>query len=313
MTTYLVTGGAGFIGSHIAETLLTLPDTEQVRVFDNFSTGHLSNLSTFQPEIALMEADLTDVEQVDQATAGVDIIFHLAAQISVPYSVEAPLFTNQVNTVGTLNLLEAAKRHGVKRIVLSSTCAIYGNEPTLPKHESMPPLPLSPYAVSKLAAEGYCLNYMAHTDLEAVVLRYFNVYGPRQSPASDYAGVISFFADRLQSNQPVTIYGDGEQARDFVFVADVVQANIRAAHTPEAAGHIFNIGTEKPTTINQLYRTLAHLLGVETEPNYGPPRQGDIRLSYADATLAGKHLAWEASVPLIDGLRATIESLKKST
>lgn len=309
MTHYLVTGGAGFIGSHVVDTLLKQQQTRKVTVLDNLSTGNRSNLQAVWSDIEFIEGDITSLDQVQQAGQGVDIILHLAAQVSVPLSVENPVITNQINTVGTLNLLEAARTNGVKRIVLSSTCAIYGDEPTLPKKESMAPVPQSPYAVSKLAAEGYCLNYMAHHNLEAVILRYFNVYGPRQSPSSAYAGVISLFVDRLQAKQPITIYGDGGQSRDFVYVSDVAWANYLAAHSPTAPGHILNIGTGTATTIVDLYEHLAQSLDVASKPIFADARLGDVYLSYADTSLADKHLGWEASVPLTTGLQATITAL----
>ena len=309
MTRYLVTGGAGFIGSHLVEALLRDPETTQVRVLDNLSTGRLDNLAAVEAGIEFVEGDLNQKALLADAAQGVDLIYHLAAQVSVPLSVEDPLLTNEINTVGTLNLLEAARANKVKRLVFSSTCAVYGDEPTLPKLESMPLLPLSPYAVSKLAAEGYCLNYMAHHGIEAVILRYFNVYGPRQLPSSAYAGVISLFVDRLLAEKPVTIYGDGQQARDFVYVTDIVQANLLAGQRSSAVGQIFNIGTGRPSTINALYRTVSGLLEVDAAPQYGPPRAGDVRLSYADASLAQAHLGWQAAVPLSNGLAQTISTM----
>lgn len=309
MTQYLVTGGAGFIGSHLVEALLKEPDTTCVRVFDNLSTGRLDNLAGVEGRIEFVEGDLTQQKALTEATQEIDIIYHLAAQVSVPLSVEDPLTTNEINTVGTLNLLAAARASGVKRLVFSSTCAVYGDEPTLPKQEMMSLFPLSPYAVSKLAAEGYCLSYMAHYGLETVILRYFNVYGPRQQPSSAYAGVISLFIDRLLAEKPVTIYGDGEQARDFVYVTDVARANLLAGQSRSAIGHILNIGAGLPTTINTLYKTVSQLLEVDLPPQYGPSRAGDVRLSYADAGLAQHHLGWQAGVSLANGLAQTISAM----
>jgi UDP-glucose 4-epimerase len=309
MTQYLVTGGAGFIGSHLVEALLKEPDTTRVRVFDNLSTGRLDNLAGVEANIEFIEGDLNQQEALAEATQEIDIVYHLAAQVSVPLSVEDPLTTNEINTVGALNLLEAARANRVKRLVFSSTCALYGDEPTLPKQETMPLFPLSPYAVSKLAAEGYCLNYMAHYGLETVILRYFNVYGPRQQPSSAYAGVISRFIDRLLAEKPVTIYGDGEQARDFVYVTDVARANLLAGQSRSAIGHILNIGAGLPTTINALYQTVSGLLEVNLPPQYGPPRAGDVRLSYADTRLAQHHLGWQADVSLANGLAQTISTM----
>jgi len=222
MTISLVTGGAGFIGSHIVETLLA--QEHQVRVLDNLSTGNLANLHHIQADIAFIEGDIRDSAVVQTSVEGVDLIFHCAAVVSVPQSMIDPVETERINTIGTLNLLRAAQSAQIKRFILSSTCAIYGNEPTLPKMETMFPQPKSPYAISKLAAEIYCQFFSQTTKLETVILRYFNVYGPHQDPSSAYSGVISTFVDKLQQGISPTIYGDGEQTRDFVYVTDVVMA-----------------------------------------------------------------------------------------
>ena len=306
MTTYLVTGGAGFIGSHLVEALLNRPDTKTVRVLDDLSTGHRHNLAPVMAKIQFMAGDLRDEACLAQAVAGVDIIFHLAAQVSVPKSMVDPLTTHAINATGTLKLLQAAQQAGVRRLVNTSTCAVYGDEPTLPKMETMRPEPKSPYAVAKLAAEGYCQHFTTYHHLETVTLRYFNVYGPRQDPSSAYSGIISILIDRLANDQPVTIYGDGEQTRDFVYVGDVVMANLLAAEQTNAAGKTFNIGTKQATSINQLYDLVSRLLDKPTKPTYGPAREGDIRHSWTDPQQAEQILGWRAETALIDGLREII-------
>ena len=284
MSLCLVTGGAGFIGSHLVEALLQ--QGQRVRVFDNLATGRLENLAPVRPHIEFVQGDIRDEAVVEQAMAGVELVFHLAALVSVPQSMARPHEAESINVVGTLNLLQAARAAGVRRLMLSSTCAIYGDEPTLPKIESMPPQPQSPYAISKLAAEQYCQLFAAAFGLETVVLRYFNVFGPRQDPASPYSGVISIFVERLSQGLPVTIFGSGEQTRDFVFVSDVVRANLLAAQAPEVAGQLFNIGTGRATSINQLFAQLRELCHYHGEPRYHPPRPGDVLHSYADASRA---------------------------
>ncbi|RME75172.1 MAG: SDR family oxidoreductase, partial [Chloroflexi bacterium] len=304
METCLVTGGGGFIGSHVVEALLERGFA--VRVLDNLSTGHRENLAAVQGRIEFIEGDIREPETAARAVDGVSLVFHLAAVVSVPWSMAHPLETEQVNTAGTLCLLEAAQKAGVRRLVFSSTCAVYGDDPTLPKTEAMPPAPVSPYAVSKLAAEGYCRIFAAALGLETVVLRYFNVFGPRQDPSSPYSGVISIFVDRLRRGQPVTIYGDGEQTRDFVYVGDVAQANLRAALAPDVSGQIFNIGTGRAVTVNHLFAVLSGLLNYPHPPRYEPPRAGDIRHSYADPSLARSRLGWSAQVAFEEGLRRLV-------
>lgn len=300
MTTYLVTGGAGFIGSHLVEALVGRG--EQVRVLDNLSTGRLDNLAAVGRQIEFIQGDVGDAAAVQRAVAGAEVIFHLAAIVSVPHSMRQPVETELTNTVGTLNLLQAAKSAGARRLVLSSTCAIYGDEATLPKTEAMLPCPKSPYAVSKLAAEYYCQIFQEAFGLETVILRYFNVFGPRQDPSSPYSGVISIFVDRLAAGLTPTIFGDGQQTRDFVYVGDVVRANLQAATIPEATGQLFNIGTGRPTSINQLFEDLNHLFEVAAKPNYEPARPGDVVHSYADPSRAQTVLGWSAQVDLREGL-----------
>lgn len=308
MSTSLVTGGAGFIGSHLVDALVARGD--QVRVLDSLSTGHLENLAGVTDAVELLEEDVRDQAIVRRAVADVDTIFHLAAMVSVPESMAKPVEAELINAVGTLNLLNAARTAGVRRVVLSSTCAVYGDEPTLPKTESMPPAPKSPYAISKLAAEHYCHLFHEALGLETVVLRYFNVFGPRQDPSSVYSGVISIFVDKMLKGAAPFIYGDGEQTRDFVFVKDVVRANLLAAEVAGAAGKTFNIGAGRQVSINTLFDTLGGIVELDLDPVYKPSRPGDIRHSYADPTLAGEVLGWSPQVQLEAGLRQLVESVR---
>lgn len=307
MATCLVTGGAGFIGSHIVDALVARGDT--VRVLDNLATGCLKNLAGVREQIEFIEGSIQNKDTVQQAVAGVDFIFHLAAVVSVPQSMEEPEETELVNTIGTLILLQAAREHRTRRLVLSSTCAVYGDEPTLPKLEPMLPYPKSPYAVSKLAAEGYCQLFNESFGVETAILRYFNVFGPRQDPSSAYSGVISIFVDRMSQGRVPIIFGDGEQTRDFVFVSDVVQANLLAAETPGAAGQIFNIGKGHQISINHLYKSLARIFEIDSKPNYQPPRSGDIVHSYSNPAKAKSVLDWSAKVDFEEGLQQLTGSL----
>jgi UDP-glucose 4-epimerase len=304
----LVTGGAGFIGSHLVEALLARGDC--VRVLDNLSTGHLENLAGVQDKIELIEGDIRDDPVVQAALAGVDQVFHLAALVSVPESMAKPVETELINAVGALNILQAAKAAGVRRVILSSTCAVYGDEPTLPKTESSPSCPQSPYAISKLTAETYCRLFHHSFGLETVRLRYFNVFGPRQDPSSAYSGVISIFVDKLGTGAVPAIFGDGEQTRDFVFVEDVVQANLLAATVPQAPGHVFNIGSGRQVSINQLFAALCDIFDQDAKPAYSPPRPGDILHSYADPSLAHAVLGWSAHVSFEEGLRRLVDSTR---
>jgi UDP-glucose 4-epimerase len=306
MSISLVTGGAGFIGSHLVEALLA--QGHQVRVLDDLSTGRLENLSDVADRIDFIEGSVQDVAVINRTMADVALVFHLAAMVSVPKSMIEPLEAEFTNTVGALNVLTAAKAAGVRRLVFSSTCAIYGDEPTLPKTEIMLPQPKSPYAISKLAAENYCLLFNQAYNLETVVLRYFNIFGPRQDPSSPYSGVISIFVDKLAQGLVPTIFGDGEQTRDFVYVEDVVRANLLAAEIPEATGEIFNIGTGHPVSLNRLFEHLRHIFNCNQKPNYAPARAGDILQSYAAPTKAKRVLGWSAQVDFEAGLRRLAES-----
>jgi nucleoside-diphosphate-sugar epimerase len=307
MARCLVVGGAGFIGSHIVEALVERGDT--VRVLDDLSSGHRQNLAGVEEQIEFMPGSIMDEATVRRAAAGIDLIFHLAAMVSVPQSMEQPVKAEQINALGTLNVLLAARDSGARRVVFSSTSAVYGDEPTLPKLESMPPAPKSPYAISKLAAEQYCRLFTEAFGLETVVLRYFNVFGPRQDPSSAYSGVISIFADRMARGESVLIYGDGEQTRDFVFVTDVARANLLAAAQPQAAGQTFNIGAGRAVSINHLFRTMADIYRLEVSPRYQPSRSGDIRHSYCDPSPAQAGLGWAGQVDFETGLRRLTESL----
>jgi nucleoside-diphosphate-sugar epimerase len=309
MSICLVTGGTGFIGSHLVEALLIRGDT--VRVLDDLSSGQLENLSHIIDRIDFIEGNIRDSATVQQATTGVDFIFHLAALVSVPKSMAEPTEAELINAVGTLNLLNAAKAAGVQRLVLSSTCAVYGDDPTLPKTETMCPQPKSPYAISKLAAEYYCHIFNESFGLETVILRYFNIFGPRQDPSSAYSGVISIFVDKLSQGLAPIIFGNGQQTRDFVFVDDVVRANLLAAEAPKAAGEIFNIGTGRPISINQLFENLRHIFNRDLKPDYRPARTGDILHSYANPSRAKTVLGWQAQVDFEKGLKRLVETQLK--
>ena len=306
MKAALVTGGAGFIGSHIVDRLLA--DGCRVRVLDDFSTGHRENLAA-AGNIEIIEGDVGDPDTVTTAVDGVDVVFHEAAIASVPRTIEDPLGSQKTNYQGTLNVLEAARNASAKRVVFASSAAIYGDDPELPKTEDRPARPLSPYAVDKLASEYACQMYWRLFGLETVCLRYFNVYGPRQDPSSAYSGVISVFADRLQQGTQPTIYGDGEQTRDFIYIADVVAANIKAATEPGAAGDVFNVATGNKVSLNELLKVMAGLCGQESNPTYGEARPGDIRHSLANINKAVKQLNVEPGVALDTGLVSLLESL----
>ena len=310
MSVCLVTGGAGFIGSHLVEALLARGD--KVRVLDNLSTGYVVNLQPVINQIEFIKGDIQDKTAVQKAVSGVDFVFHLAAMVSVPQSMHQPLDAELMNAAGTLNLLQAASEAGVQCLALSSTCAVYGDEPTLPKVETMLPEPKSPYAVAKLAAEHYCRVFNESFNLNTVVFRYFNVFGPRQDPSSAYSGVISIFVDKLHQGIAPTIFGDGEQTRDFVYVADVVRANLLAVETEQAAGQVFNIGTGYQVSINQLFESLCGILGCDVQPNYAPPRVGDIVHSLSNPDRAKKILGWQSEVSLEEGLRHLVTDLKIS-
>jgi nucleoside-diphosphate-sugar epimerase len=302
----LVTGGAGFIGSHIVDHLLK--DGHEVIVLDDFSTGHRSNLSDNEA-LAIVEGDISNPDTVKENMAGIDWVFHKAAVASVPKTVNDPVGSSAVNYQGTLHLLEAARNNNIKRFVFASSAALYGDESTLPKVETMCPVTLSPYAVDKLASEFACGMYTKLYGLETVCLRYFNVYGPRQDPSSPYSGVISIFSDKLKNKETPTIFGDGEQTRDFVFVSDVVEANMKAVTTETGTGQYYNIATGKKITLNQLLETLCEIYNIEFNVNYENVRKGDIKESYAAVEKANSILKWNPSVELSQGLKLLCDSL----
>jgi UDP-glucose 4-epimerase len=301
---YLITGGAGFIGSHITDRLLA--DGHHVRILDNFSTGKHENIPVAE-HVEVIEGDVGNYDTVRASMEQVDFVFHEAAIASVPETVGNPLASERVNYRGTLNILEAARHAGVQRVMIACSAAVYGDLPELPKQEDMAVKPLSPYAVDKLASEHACQMYTYLYGLETVSLRYFNVFGPRQDPSSPYSGVISIFSDYLNQGKQPTIYGDGEQTRDFVYVSDVVEANIRAASAPAAAGKAINIATGGKLSINELLKAICTLKGQPFEPQYKPGRQGDIRHSRADISAAREYLDWQPEVAFEDGLRKLFE------
>lgn len=300
----LVTGGAGFIGSHVVDRLLA--DGHKVIVLDDFSTGHKENLA-YDARLEVVEGDIRDFDTVNECMQGVDWVFHKAAVASVPKTVNDPVGSSTVNYRGTLHILEAARRNNAKRVVFASSAALYGDEPTLPKVETMLPVTLSPYAVDKLASEYACGMYTRLYGLDTVSLRYFNVYGPRQDPSSPYSGVISIFADKLSQGVTPTIFGDGEQTRDFVFVSDVVEANMQAVTNEKPVGQVINIATGNKITLNDLLRTFCEIRDVEFKADYQQARQGDIKESYANIDRAAELLDWKASVGLNQGLRALLQ------
>ncbi|MFH1017879.1 MAG: SDR family oxidoreductase [Pseudomonadota bacterium] len=314
MSKCLVTGAAGFIGSHIAETLIRRGDP--VVVVDNLSTGrqrNLDHLKLLGGELEIMIGDLRDPEVCRKAVQGVEYVFHQAALGSVPKSVIDPLESHHSNVTATIQLLLACREAGVGRIVNAASSSAYGETPELPKRESMVPNPLSPYAVTKLAQEHYCHAFSASYRLETVSLRYFNVYGPRQDPDSQYAAVIPLFFKAFLAGKQPTIFGDGEQTRDFTYVADVVDANLKASQMKGARGEIFNIGGGKAVSINQLVRIQAGLVGVEARPVYAPPRPGDIKHSLADINRARSGLSFHPTTSLEVGLRKTLEWYRSSS
>ncbi len=303
----LVTGGAGFIGSHIVDRLLA--DGHEVVVLDDFSTGHRHNLPENNAALTIVEGDISNPDTVKKCMTGIDWVFHKAAVASVPKTVNDPVGSSAVNYQGTLNLLEAARNNNVRRFVFASSAALYGDEPTLPKIETMCPVTLSPYAVDKLASEFACGMYTKLYGLETVCLRYFNVYGPKQDPSSPYSGVISIFTDKLKNKATPTIFGDGEQTRDFVFVSDVVEANMKAIETEDGVGEYYNIATGNKITLNELLQTLCDIYKIEFNVNYGEARQGDIKESYAVIDKAIEKLKWKPEVELSQGLKLLCESL----
>jgi UDP-glucose 4-epimerase len=305
----LVTGGAGFIGSHIAERLLALG--HEVRVLDNFATGKRANLAGFGDQIELIEGDIQSYERANKAVTGCDVVLHQAALPSVPRSIQDPLTSNATNVIGTLNILLAARDHDVRRVIYASSSSVYGRNPALPKQETLATEPISPYATAKLAAEGYCRSFNAVYGLETVALRYFNVFGPRQDPLSEYAAVIPRFITSLAAGRAPVVFGDGEQSRDFTYVDNVVDANVAAigADADAVAGSAINVACGSRVSLNQLIAELQEILETNIEPAYAAPRSGDVKHSHADVGRARELLGYEPKVSLREGLRRTVAYL----
>jgi nucleoside-diphosphate-sugar epimerase len=303
MATYLVTGGAGFIGSHLSEELVRRG--ERVRVVDNLITGKRQNLAHL-PAVELVEGDLADLEVARRVVQGVDYVLHQAAIPSVPRSVQDPITSNRANIDASLNVLVAARDAGVKRVVYAGSSSAYGNTPTLPKVETMPTAPLSPYALQKLVAEQYCQMFTQLYGLETVTIRYFNVFGPRQDPSSPYSGVISLFISALCEGRRPKIFGDGEHTRDFTYVANVVDGVLRACTAAGASGEVINVATGGRISLNRLFETVRGLVGADIDPIYEPPRAGDVRDSQADISKAQRLLGYTPSVSFAEGLDRTV-------
>jgi UDP-glucose 4-epimerase len=302
----LVTGGAGFIGSHLVRGLLE--GGASVRVLDNFATGFRENLETVASEIDLREADLRDAAACESACEGIDVVYHLGALGSVPRSIHDPRTSHAVNVDGTLNVLLGARSAGVRRVVFSSSSSVYGDTPVLPKHEGLRPTPRSPYAVSKLAAEEYCRAFFHSYGLETVALRYFNVFGPRQSPHSQYAAVIPRFIHALSTGEQPVIYGDGRQSRDFTYVDNVVRANVLAGSAEGVGGEVFNVACGEQIVLQDVLEGIAALLGRPAEPRYEPSRGGDVRHSRADIAAAMERLGYRPLVFFQEGLERTVRA-----
>jgi len=308
---YLVTGGAGFIGSNIVEKLIH--QGEQVRVLDNFSTGKRDNLAPWLDRIELIEGDIRDRETVQRAAEGIDYVLHQAALPSVPRSIDDPATTHQVNATGTLNVLVAARDSGVKRLVYASSSSVYGNSPELPKREEMPTRPLSPYAVSKLAGENYCRAFYEVYGLQTVCLRYFNVFGPRQDPASQYAAVIPKFITAMLEDRQLVIYGDGTQSRDFTYVRNVVECNLLACRADDAAGGVFNAACGERFTLLKLLEHLGNIIGKTVEATFGLAQPGDVKHSLASIDKTHGSLGYTPLVCFHEGLEQTVAFFQAKT
>jgi nucleoside-diphosphate-sugar epimerase len=306
MAKVLVTGGAGFIGSNLVRALLQRGD--EVRILDNFSTGNRSNLETL--DIEIVEGELRSYERVHNAVRGTEIVYHLGALGSVPRSVQDPLTSSAVNVEGTLNVLLAARDEGIRRVVFSSSASVYGSSRQMPTTEDSPSDPISPYGVAKLAAERYCVSFSrVYESFETVVLRYFNVFGPRQSPFSQYAAAVPLFITKIAAGEQIDVYGDGEQSRDFTFVANVVDATIRGGDAKGASGEIFNVAAGSPASVNHVAETIGSIVGKPVRRRELQRRAGDLRDSWADLTKSSRVLGYEPHINLEEGLRRTVESL----
>lgn len=303
---YLVTGAAGFIGSHIVETLIK--QGHEVRGFDNFATGHRHNIAPFLNDFEFIEGDIRDAEACAKVCAGMDYVSHQAALGSVPRSIEDPLTSHEVNTTGTLNMLIAARDAGVKSFVFAASSAAYGDTPTLPKQEDMPPRPMSPYAVNKSTCEQYCSVFASLYGLNTVALRYFNIFGPRQDPNGPYAAVIPKFIEILKAGGTPVMNGDGEHTRDFTYVANAVQANLNACkHAETASGQVMNIACGDRISLNDLYRIITQHMGIDRPPIFGPPRAGDVKDSLADISRAQRLIQYNPTVTYQEGLKHTVD------
>jgi nucleoside-diphosphate-sugar epimerase len=311
MALYLITGIGGFIGSSIARALLSRG--EAVRGVDNFSTGKKENLAEIAGRIEVHQADITDLDAMHQACKGVDFVLHQAAIPSVPKSVLDPLGSNRANVDGTVNVLVAARDAKVKRVVYAASSSAYGDTPTLPKHEGMKPDPISPYAVAKLASEHYMVSFFRCYGLETVCLRYFNIFGPRQDPSSPYSGVLAKFITQMLKGEQPTIFGDGEQSRDFTYIDNAVNANLLAckADASKAAGEVFNVATGRRVTLNETFKALQPLTSYSGQVKYGPARGGDVKHSLADVSKAEAGLGYRPTVDFEEGLRRTVEWYRK--
>jgi len=311
MGTYLVTGGAGFIGSHIVSALIARGD--RIRVLDSLVTGHRRNVAAFKGDVEFVEGDLIDPRDVERALEGVEVVFHQAALASVPRSVDAPLDTNAACVTGTVTLLDVARRTGVRRVVFAGSSSVYGDQPTPAKHENLLPMPLSPYAAAKVAGEFYCQAFTAAYGLETVVIRYFNVFGPRQDPQSQYAAVIPKFITEMLAGQRPTIFGDGRQSRDFTYIDNIVHGNLLAADAPAAVGRTINVACGESFDLLQLVAGINEALGTHIEPVFEPARTGDVRDSLADISLARRLLKYEPTVGFEEGLRRTVDYYRQLT
>ena len=309
-TRFLITGGAGFIGAHIVKRLVG--EGAVVRVVDNLSTGQVARLETLRCSIEYVEADLADNLVSDEVVKDVDYVLHQAAIPSVQRSVRDPIGTNRANVTATLNLLESCRKAKVRRFVYAASSSAYGDTEVLPKSEEMPPNPLSPYALQKLAGEHYCKLYYSLYGLETVCLRYFNVFGPGQDPHSEYSAVIPKFISKLLINELITVYGDGEQSRDFTYVENVVDANLLALQATKACGKVLNVGCGERITLNTLIQLLEEIVGVKAKVSYSASKPGDVRHSLADINLARRLLEYEPKVMVKEGLRRTVEAFVKS-
>ena len=305
MARIMVTGGAGFIGSHIAAALVAQGD--QVVVLDDLSTGHERNLEAIGGSVEFVRGSVTDDIAVAKAVAGCDYVYHEAALASVPRSIENPKANNEANVAGTLNVCAAAHEAGVKRLIYAASSSAYGDSPSLPKVETMPTNPKSPYAIAKLAGEHYVSVYASVYGMQTLSIRYFNVFGPRQDPDSPYAAVIPIFIDALLDGRPPTIHGDGEQSRDFTYIDNVVEANLKALTAPKLSGDVVNVALGDRTSLNQLYGWLKEIIGSDLEAEYGPERVGDVKHSQADVGRAQELLGYETKVTVAEGLKRTVE------